>query len=92
MAALVASDSDRTMGRTSPHAYFNGRVSPPTSNTVLTKALILDAIASSRDDGSTLDLSNKNLIDVGETGAEELAQIGRGEDLTDESRILRYVL
>ncbi|KAL5532690.1 SOG2 [Sanghuangporus sanghuang] len=87
----VASDSERAMGRVSPQAYSSGRVSPPASG-VLTKALILDAIARSIDDGCTLDLSNKNLVDVGEAGAEELAQVGRGEDLLDECRILRIAL
>ncbi|KAL5529674.1 hypothetical protein ACEPAG_5659 [Sanghuangporus baumii] len=87
----VASDSERGLGRLSPQAYFSGRVSPPASG-VLTKALILDAIARSIDDGCTLDLSNKNLVDVGEAGAEELAQVGRGEDLLDECRILRIAL
>ena len=87
---MASSDIDRAMGRVSPQAYFSGRVSPPTSH-VLTKAHILDAIARSNDDGVTLDLSNKNLIDVGEAGAEELAQVGRGDDLVDECSILRYV-
>ncbi|EJD02375.1 uncharacterized protein FOMMEDRAFT_168845 [Fomitiporia mediterranea MF3/22] len=87
----AASDSDRAMGRVSPHAYFSGRVSPPSSN-VLTKAHILDAIARSNDDGCTLDLSNKNLVDVGESGAEELAQVGKGDDLLDDCRILRIAL
>ena len=86
----VPNDSDRAMGRISPQAYFSGRVSPPNSG-ILTKAHILDAIARSNDDGCTLDLSNKNLLDVGEAGAEGLAQVGRGEDLLDECRILRCV-
>lgn len=86
-----SSDIDRVMGRVSPQAYFSGRVSPPTSH-VLTKAHILDAILRSKDDGRTLDLSNKNLIDVGEAGAEELAQVGRGDDLVDECCILRIAL
>ena len=57
----------------------------------LTKAHILDAIAKSNDDGATLDISNKGLVDVGEAGVEALAQVGRGEDLVDECRILRCV-
>lgn len=85
---VIASDNDRAMGRVSPHAYFSGRVSPPSSN-VLTRAHILDAIARSNDEGYTLDLSNKNLVDVGEAGAEALAQVGREDDLLDECCILR---
>ena len=86
----IASSTDHAMGRVSPHDYFSGRVSPPSSN-VLTKAQILDAIARSNDDGCTLDLSNKNLVDVGEAGADALAQVGREDDLLDECRILRLV-
>lgn len=84
----TASDSDRTMGRSSPFVNPEGRISP-TPGAVLMKAHIADALASSRDDGCTLDFSNKNLIDVSENGAEELSQIGRGEDLVDECCILR---
>ncbi|KAH8116899.1 RAM signaling pathway protein-domain-containing protein [Phellopilus nigrolimitatus] len=89
MAAAI--DNDRVMGRVSPHAYLSGRVSPPSSH-VLTKAHVLDAIARSSDEGCTLDLSNKNIVDVGEAGADELAQIGRGQDLVDECRVLRIAL
>lgn len=44
----------------------------------------------SPDEGSTLDFSHKNLGDVGENGAEQLATMGR-DDLDDECTILRFV-
>lgn len=68
-------------------AYLSVRGASPSRT--LTKAHILDAIARSNDDGATLDFSNKNLVDVGEGGVEALAQVGRGDDLLDECRILR---
>ena len=73
--------------RDTSEAYFSGRGASPSRT--LTKAHILDAIARSNDEGATLDISNKNLVDVGEAGVEALAQVGRGEDLLDECRILR---
>jgi hypothetical protein len=48
-------------------------------------------LARSQDEGATLDFSSKNLVEVGESGARELAQIGRGEDELDECCILRCV-
>ena len=73
--------------RDTAESYLGGRGAEPSRT--LTKAHILDAIAKSNDDGATLDISNKNLVDVGEAGVEALAQVGRGEDLLDECRILR---
>lgn len=84
--------SGRPMGRVSPRTHLDGQAELPSSSYILTKAHILDAIARSTDNGCTLDLSNRNLTDVGETGAEELAQVGRDGDLVDECRILRCVL
>lgn len=84
---MPAAAADIAMGRVAPHDYISGRVSPPSSH-VLTRAHILDAIARSSDDGCTLDLSNKNLVDVGETGADALAEVGR-DIVSDECRILR---
>lgn len=63
----------------------------PATGLVLSKTHMLDAIAHSTDDGSTLDFSNKNLVEVTQAGAEELAELGKGDDLLDECRILRYV-
>lgn len=47
--------------------------------------------AHSTDDGSTLDFSNKNFVEVTVAGAEELVELGKGDSLLDECRILRFV-
>ena len=78
----------RKMGRASPHPSSHGRDSPAPGLT-LTKTHMLDAIAHSSDDGDTLNFSNKSLVEVTESGGEELAQLGR-DDMLDECRILRY--
>ncbi|KAL0947467.1 hypothetical protein HGRIS_013573 [Hohenbuehelia grisea] len=52
---------------------------------------ISDALLRSPDDGATLDLTKQNLTEVGESGAEELATIGRNED-EDESIVTRVAL
>lgn len=88
-----APDSDRHLGRVSPHlaAGMSGR-SSPMPLVSLSHALIAEAVAESRDDGATLDFSHRNLVDVGESGAEELAQVGRGDkNVLDESSVLRCV-
>ena len=57
---------------------------------VLTREHILDAIARSSDDGCTLDFSNKNLVDVGDAGVDELVELGRVDDgQLSECRVLR---
>ncbi len=58
----------------------------------LTASDIADALATSLDAGQTLDFSNRNLVDVGEVGAEELAKIGREVDLAEDSPLQRYAL
>ncbi|KAI5117433.1 hypothetical protein M0805_007004 [Coniferiporia weirii] len=88
---MAADAEDHAMGRVAPYAFPSGRVSPLSGN-VLTRAHILDAIARSADDGCTLNLSNKNLVDVGGAGVDALAEVGRGGDPLDECRILRIAL
>lgn len=77
----------------SPHPLYTGlsndRHSTAVSGTSLTHADISKALLDSTDDGQTLDFSHKNLTDVGETGAEELATIGVDE-LDDECIVSRY--
>jgi hypothetical protein len=55
----------------------------------LTQAHISEALLCSPDNGVTLDLAKKNLTDVGDHGAEQLAIIG-GEDL--KSGVQRYTV
>jgi hypothetical protein len=57
--------------------------------TSLSRDHISDALSQSPDNGATLDLTHKNLTDVGESGAEELATIGREDLVEDECSVLR---
>ncbi|EPQ58359.1 hypothetical protein GLOTRDRAFT_72712 [Gloeophyllum trabeum ATCC 11539] len=77
--------------RTSPHPSRNGKTSPWPS-TSLNHVHITDALLRSPDDGVTLDLSHKGLTDIGESGVEELATIGREDLVEDESSIQRITL
>lgn len=87
---MSSSDIDRAAGRTAPYPGRNGTASPPLSSTSLSHYHITDALNFSPDNGATLDLTHKNLTDVGESGAEELATIGREDIVEDESSVLRY--
>ena len=92
----MASDFERRAVRRphSPLSLSNERDKDRTFTglaTSLTHADIAQAMLDSPDEGSTLDFSHKNLGDIGETGAEELATIGT-IDHSDECAVLRYVL
>jgi hypothetical protein len=86
---MSSSDVDRA-GRTSPYPSRNGTASPPLPAASLSHVHITDALQQSPDNGATLDLTHRNLTDVGESGAEELATIGREDIMEDESSVLRY--
>ncbi|KZT28456.1 hypothetical protein NEOLEDRAFT_1129232 [Neolentinus lepideus HHB14362 ss-1] len=77
--------------RTSPHPTRNGKYSPWPS-TSLTHVHITEALLRSPDKGATLDLSHKGLTDMGESGVEELATIGREDLVEDESSVERITL
>ncbi|GJJ12081.1 hypothetical protein Clacol_006322 [Clathrus columnatus] len=84
------------MSSMSPHQSFpetfKGRDFAMISGRIpLTHADISKALLDSTDDGKTLDFSHKNLTDVGEPGAEELARIGI-EGLADECIVSRVAL
>lgn len=83
--------NDLGSGRSSPYPYQsrNGANSPPLPSTSLSHAHITEALQNSPDNGATLDLTHRNLTDVGELGAEELATIGRKDSVDDESSVLR---
>lgn len=87
---MSSPDVDRTAGRISPYPGKNGTTSPPLPSTSLSHVHIADALQQSPDSGATLDLTHKNLTDVGESGAQELATIGREDIVEDESSVLRY--
>ncbi|KAI0082789.1 hypothetical protein K474DRAFT_1654962 [Panus rudis PR-1116 ss-1] len=78
--------------------FLNGRI-PATRNGApsplpsvsLSREHILEALAKSPDSGATLDLTHKNLTDVGEDGAEELATLVRDADEND-STVARIAL
>ncbi|KAJ6606459.1 RAM signaling pathway protein-domain-containing protein [Mycena vulgaris] len=63
--------------------------SPPSLS--LSPELIADALAQSTDQGATLVFLKKNLTDIGEEAAEELATLGR-ESPDDESSVERIAL
>lgn len=89
---MSVSDVDRAAGRTSqfPGTSRHGASSPLLS-TSLTEEHIAEALRQSSDNGATLDLTHKNLTDVGEDGAKHLATMGRNGSLDDESSVFRYV-
>lgn len=91
----MASGFERRSNRRpqSPHSLSNDRDKDRSFiglSTFLTHADIAQAMLDSPDEGSTLDFSHKNLGDIGETGAEELATIGTN-DHSNECTVLRYV-
>ncbi|KAG1819664.1 RAM signaling pathway protein-domain-containing protein [Suillus subaureus] len=90
---MSVSDADRAAGRTSPFpgTSKHGALSPLLSAS-LTEEHIAEALRQSSDNGATLDLTHRNLTDVGEDGAEHLATMGRNDSLDDESSVLRIAL
>lgn len=90
---MSVSDADRAAGRTSPFPVTSrhGALSPLLSAS-LTEEHIAEALRQSSDNGATLDLTHRNLTDVGEDGAKHLATIGRNDSLDDESSVFRIAL
>ncbi|KAG2120027.1 RAM signaling pathway protein-domain-containing protein [Suillus clintonianus] len=90
---MSVSGADRAAGRTSPFPSTSrhGALSPLLSAS-LTEEHIAEALRQSSDNGATLDLTHRNLTDVGEDGAEHLATMGRNGSLDDESSVLRIAL
>ncbi|KAJ7702257.1 RAM signaling pathway protein-domain-containing protein [Mycena rosella] len=67
------------------------RLSFPPPSLSLSPELIADALVQSADQGATLVFLKKNLTDIGEEAAEELATLGR-ESPDDESSVERIAL
>ncbi|KAG2157611.1 RAM signaling pathway protein-domain-containing protein [Suillus bovinus] len=90
---MSVSGVDRAAGRTSPFlgTSRHGALSPLLSAS-LTEEHIAEALRQSSDNGATLDLTHKNLTDVGEDGAKHLATMGRNGSLDDESSVFRIAL
>ncbi|KAG2348422.1 hypothetical protein BDR05DRAFT_980623 [Suillus weaverae] len=90
---MSVSDADRAAGRASP---FPGTsrygASSPLLSASLTEEHIAEALRQSSDNGATLDLTHKNLTDVGEDGAKHLATMGRNGSLDNESSVFRIAL
>lgn len=61
----------------------------PLPSISLSRDHINEALLKSPDNGATLDLAHKNISDVGEDGAEELATVGRGNDAEGEGTLVR---
>ena len=95
LKATTSGESHFAPGRASPlltnGTFDHGRVSPSPTHKSLTKAQIEDAIARSKDDGCTLDFSNRELSEIGEMAAEQLSLVRTGEEDDEESCILRCV-
>ncbi|KAH7927088.1 hypothetical protein BV22DRAFT_1103919 [Leucogyrophana mollusca] len=89
---MSLSDVDRVAGRTSPYPTSKSGALSPLPSASLTEEHISEALDQSPDNGATLDLTHRNLTDVGEDGAESLATIGRTNSLEDDSSILRIAL
>ncbi|KLO14651.1 hypothetical protein SCHPADRAFT_903067 [Schizopora paradoxa] len=96
LKATTSGESHFAPGRASPllnnGAFDHGRVSPTPTHKALTKTQIEDAIARSKDDGCTLDFSNRELSEIGELAAEQLSLVRTGEEDDEESCILRIAL
>lgn len=90
---MSVSDVDRAAGRTSPlpSTSRHDALSPLLSAS-LTEEHIAEALRQSSDNGATLDLTHRNLTDVGEDGAKYLATMGRNGSLDDESSVCRIAL
>ncbi|KAG1748925.1 RAM signaling pathway protein-domain-containing protein [Suillus paluster] len=91
---MLVPDVDRAAGRTSPFPGTTSRFGAlsPLLSASLTEEHIAEALQQSSDNGATLDLTHKNLTDVGDDGAEHLATMGRNDSLDDESSVLRIAL
>ena len=63
----------------------------PLASVLLTREHITEALKKSSDNGTSLDLAYKNLTDVGEDGADELANIGQGQEHATHSIVSRWV-
>lgn len=92
----MSSEEKKTPRTLSLHPSYAGLSSDrhftsATSGTSLTHADISRALLDSTDNGKTLDFSHKNISDVGESGAEELAAIGV-EGLNGECIVSRVAL
>lgn len=85
---MAAMDGELITGRSTPSRTYG--VPSPLPSVSLSRDHITEAFKKSPDNGATLDLTHKSLTDVGEDGAEELANVGQGEDATAESAVVRY--
>lgn len=63
--------------------------SSPLPSISLTRDHITEALLKSPDNGVTLDLTHKDLTDVGESGAEELATVGQESEEGSSSTVVR---
>jgi hypothetical protein len=65
---------------------------PSPAPSTLSPGQIAEALTKSPDGGATIDLTHLSLTDVGESGAEELATIGREQGVDEESSLVRCVM
>lgn len=84
---MAGPDGEVLQGRITPSK--NNGVHPSLPSISLSREHITEAFKKSPDGGATLDLAHKNLTDVGEDGAEELASVGQDEEQAEESAVVR---
>ncbi|KAI9057861.1 hypothetical protein FKP32DRAFT_1597815 [Trametes sanguinea] len=87
---MSGSDGEHSLRKSS--GILKNAVLSPTPSQSLTRDHITEALAKSPDGGATLDLAYKGLTDVGESGAEELATIGRDVETDATSTVIRIAL
>ena len=66
-------------------------VSSPVPSISLSRVHVADALRRSQDNGATLDFARQSITDVGESGVQGLATLGREHLDEDDSSVLRSV-
>lgn len=84
---MSPSDAESSLGR--PPTVRSA--STPLPSVSLSREHITDALSKSPDNGITLDLTHKGLTDVGEDGAEELANVSQSIEGGGERTVVRCV-
>ncbi|KAH9857083.1 RAM signaling pathway protein-domain-containing protein [Lenzites betulinus] len=87
---MSSSDGEHSLRK--PSGTPKNAVSSPLPSLSLTRDHITEALVKSPDGGATLDLAYKGLTDVGESGAEELANVGLDEEIDSDSSVVRIAL
>ncbi|KAJ3545621.1 hypothetical protein NM688_g5607 [Phlebia brevispora] len=84
---MPATDVESLSGRS-----IRNTSASPLPSVSLSREHITDAFQESKDGGATLDLTRKNLTDVGEDGAAELANVGQEVEMGGDGTVERITL